>query len=221
MPGCNSCKQYQQKEYVQTNTCRQDMQLRQQAVLLSWLQRELESSLNPQKQRSCSLGTVLTGQGHGSERRKQLNKEAAVEGFLWVWSRRAVSTWQPAGYMQHNTGNAGLAVCSRPLWPQDSRDSTFPVQSLMAQNHFKPSKMCKTSNFPTLLSGRTDIQGMPSLCMLLNIPSMDRHQPREKPDIALQSPHPSSVMPPLSGISSHDKAKTLREHPGCTATTPG
>lgn len=101
---------------------------------LSGYRRELESSLNPQKQQSCSLGTVLTGQGHGSERRKQLNKEAAVEGFLWVWSRRAVTTWQPAGCMHHNTGKAGLAACSRPLWPQDSRDSPFPVQSLMAQN---------------------------------------------------------------------------------------
>lgn len=118
--------------------------------------RELESSLNPQKQQLCSLGTVLTRQGHGSERRKQLNKEAAVEGFLWVWSRRAVTTWQPAGCMLHNAGSAGLAACSRPLWPQDSRDSPFPVQRLMAQNHFRPLKMCKTSTFQhCFLAGQT------------------------------------------------------------------
>lgn len=123
---------------------------------LAGYRRELESSLNPQKQQSCSLGTALTRQGHGSERRKQLNKEAAVEGFLWVWSRGAVTTWQPAGCMHHNTGNAGLAACSRPLWPQDSRDSPFPVQSLMAQNHLRPLKMCKTSIFQhCFLAGQT------------------------------------------------------------------
>lgn len=113
---------------------------------LAGYRRELESSLNPQKQQSRSLGTVLTRQGHGSERRKQLNKEGAVEGFLWVWSRRAVTTWQPAGCTQHNAGSAGLAACSRPLWPQDRRDSPFPVQSLMAQNHLRPSKMFPLSN---------------------------------------------------------------------------
>lgn len=145
MPGCNSCK-HKTCMYTQIHAGRTHSSGNRQCYLAGY-RRELESSLNPRKQRSCSLGTVLTGQGHGSERRKQLNREAAVEGFLWVWSSRAVTTWQPAGCMHRNAGNAALAACSRPLWPWDSRDSPFPVQSLMAQNCLRPSKMCKTSTF--------------------------------------------------------------------------
>lgn len=124
MTGGNSCKQHQQKAYVQIHTGRTCSSGNTQCYLAGY-RRELESSLNPQKQRSCSLGTLLTGQGHGSERRKQLNKAAAGEGFLWVWSRRAVTTWQPAGCMHHNTGSAGLAACSRPLWPQTAGTAPF------------------------------------------------------------------------------------------------
>lgn len=78
--------------------------------LLSWCRIELESSLNPQTQWSCSLGTVMTGQGHGSEWGKQLNKEAAREGFLWIWPRTAVTTWQPVGCMHHKAVKASLAL---------------------------------------------------------------------------------------------------------------
>lgn len=50
---------------------------------------------------------------------------------------------------------------------------------------------------------------------------MNRHWPHKKPDNGLQGPHPSLVMPPPPGISTCDKAKTLREHTGCAAITAG